>query len=164
MELIKSIELDDTLNRFDFFVKNYVEAIDNLLDLSIRNNLLPFKYKLGIPYIREYIKTNRILLLEHGIIYLLPNKYHILNFSIDSLDELDDDSDDNISRKECNDNISLLKNKFKKELENFEGNEIITLIIDIKNKSKKLDKENIELIRNYIKIMIIILEEIKKLF
>ncbi len=158
------MDLDNRLNRFDFLVSNYTEVLNNLLDLSLRNNLLPFKIVLGIPLIREYIKTNRIMLLEHGIIYLLPNKHQILNFSIDRLDEIDDDSDDNVSRKECYDNISAVKNKFKTELENIEGNEIISLIIEIKNNSKNLDKQNIELIRNYIKIMILVLEEIKKLF
>lgn len=158
------MDLDSKLNTFDLLVNNYIEVIDNLIDLSLRNNLLPIKLVITIPFLRDYVKTNRIVLLEHGIIYLLKNKEQILNFSLDKLDELDDDSDDNVSRKECKNNITDIKNKLSSDLKNIEGNEILNIIIEIKNNSKKLDKQNIDLIRNYINLLIIILEEIKKLF
>jgi hypothetical protein len=158
------MDLDTKLTTFDIFVNNYIEALNNLIDLSLRNNLLPLKLILTIPILRQYIKHNRVLILEYGILYLLTNKEQILNFSLDKLDELDDDSDDNVSRKECYDNISNIKTKFTNELKNVEGNEILNVIIEIKNNSKKLDKQNIELIRNYIKILIMLLEEIQKLF
>lgn len=161
------MDFDNKLNTFDVLVNNYIEVIYSLIDFSLRNNLLPIKLVLTIPFLRDYIKSNRIVLLEHGIIYLLKNKEQILNFSIeklDELDELDDDSDDNISRKECKNNITNIKDTFSSDLKNIEGNEILNIIIEIKNNSKKLDKQNIELIRNYINLLIIILEEIKKLF
>ncbi len=126
--------------------------------------LLPIKLVITIPFLRDYVKSNRVVLLEHGIIYLLKNKEQILNFSLDKLDELDDDSDDNVSRKECKDNITNIKDKISSDFKNIEGNEILNIIIEIKNNSKKLDKQNIELIRNYINLLIMILEEIKKLF
>ncbi len=158
------MDLDSKLNTFDILVENYIEVINNLIDLSLRNNLLPMKLVITIPFLRDYVKSNRIVLLEHGIIYLLKNKEQILNFSLDKLDELDDDSDDNVSRKECKSNIANIKDKLSSDLKNIEGNEILNIIIEIKNNSKKLDKQNIELIRNYINLLIMILEEIKKLF
>ena len=92
----------------------------------------------------------------------------ILNFNInklDDLDELDEDSDDNTSRKECITNISNIKSNTKKDLINkIESNEILDIIIHIKNNSKKLDEFTIEMIKNYVELLILILEQIKKLF
>lgn len=159
----------DKLTTFDRLVDNYIEIINYLLDMAIRNDLLPMRILITIPFLRDYIKDNKITLLEHGIVFLLKNKKEILNFSfenLDQLDELDDEHDDNVSRKECSSGISNIKNNLKNinELKSVDNNEILNLIIEIKNNSKKLDKENIELIRNYIKLLIMVLEEIKKLF
>ncbi len=163
------METIDKLKSFDKLVNNYVEIINCILDMAIRNNLLPMRILITVPFLREYIEKNKITLLEHGVIYLLKNKDEILNFSmekLEQLDELDDDADDNVSRKECSTNISKLKdnlNNLGNEIKSIDNNEILNLIIEIKNNSKKLDKENIELIRNYIKLLIYVLEEIKKL-
>jgi hypothetical protein len=79
--------------------------------------LVPIKFILSLPIMKDYIGTNKIDILEYGIKYILSNKDDILNFNInklDELDELDEESDDNTSRKECISNISTIKSNTKK--------------------------------------------------
>jgi hypothetical protein len=166
------INMDYKLNQFNIYVNNYMEIINNLLDISIKYNLLPFKVLIMVPFIKKFIIENRTDILEYGIKYLLNNKNDILNFSLDGLDQLDelsiDDSDDNVSRKSYINNISEIKNNFTNNnvinSSFMNENEILNIIIEIKNNSKKLKNVDIELISNYIKLLIIILEDIKLLF
>ncbi len=162
------MSLDYKLNRFNDLVGNYVEVVNSMLDLGVKNNLLPIQYLFGVPLIKDYVQKNRIELLEYGVIYILRNKEEILNFDIKKLDELDDDSDDNVSRKDCVSSISDIKSSLGKNNDNLIGNvkenEILNLIIDIKNNSKKLDRKTTKLIRGYIELLILILEQIKMLF
>jgi hypothetical protein len=161
---MNSLNLDNKLYKFEIFVNNYIEIIDNLINISITNNILPYKLLITIPFLKDYIKNNKIDILEYGVKYLLPNKEDILNFTFDNLNELDEDSNDNISIKKCIDNISTIKSDLKNPALNINDNELLNLIIEIKNNSKVLDKVNIELINNYIKLLIIVLEEIKNIF
>ena len=151
---------DIKLSRFEYLLNNYIEIIDNLIDFALTRKLLPFKITFAIGYIKNYIKNNKIEILENGIIYLLNSKNDILNFNINVLDELDSDYDDNISRK----NIDNIKNKLLDDSKNINSNEILNFIIDIKNNSKKLDKIDINLVKQYIELLLIILEEIKLLY
>lgn len=73
--------------------------------------ILPLKMVLGMNILKEYIKNNKVVLIQHGIQYLLCNKEIILNFNLDELDELDDENNDNISRRQCLDNITNTKKK-----------------------------------------------------
>jgi len=155
---------DIKLSRFEYLLNNYIEIIDNLIDFALTRKLLPFKITFGMGYIKNYIKNNKIEILENGIIYLLNNKNEILNFNIDVLDELDSDNDDNISRKNYVNNIDNIKNKLSDDNKNINSNEILNFIIDIKNNSKKLDKIDINLVKQYIELLLIILEEIKLLY
>jgi hypothetical protein len=162
------MNLDYKLNRFDILVNNYTDTVNSLLDLAVSNKLVPIKFILSLPIMKDYIGTNKIDILEYGIKYILSNKDDILNFNInklDELDELDEESDDNTSRKECISNISTIKSNTKKDLINgIESNEILDIIIHIKNNSKKLDEFTIQMVKNYVELLILILEQIKILF
>jgi hypothetical protein len=81
----------------------------------------------------------------------------ILNFSLDSLEDSDDKSNNNLN------NIYQLKKLIKNTNQN--ELEIINLIIEIKKNAKTLlIKDDIAIIKDYIEIMIMILEKIKILF
>ena len=122
---------------------------------------------IGLPLIKDYILTNRIDLLEYGVQYILSNKSDIMNFDINRLDELDSNSDDNISRKECINNIDNAKFKINNKINfatNYNSNEIIEIIVQIKNNSKNLDNFTVMMIKNYFELLILILEQIKSLY
>ncbi len=162
-------DLDYKLERFSILTDNYIQTINSLLELAISNRLVPLKIMIGLPMIKDYIQTNKIDLLEYGIKYLLVNKHDLLNFDLkrlDELDELDIDSDDNVSRKECISNISNIKTNIfvSNPINNFESNEILDLIVQIKNNSKNLDDFNIQMVKSYVELLIIILEQIKLLY
>jgi hypothetical protein len=80
---------------------SYVETIHKLIDTSYSMNILPFKVRFGINYIKKYINDNRFDSLQNGITYILTNKEIILNFNLNNLNDLDEDSDDNMSIKSC---------------------------------------------------------------
>ena len=117
---------------------------------------------------KDYVQQHKIELLEYGVIYILRNKNEILNFDIKKLDELDEECDDNVSRKDCVSSITDIKSNINKSNNNFlsdiKENEILNLIIEIKNSSKKLDKQTRKLIHGYVELLIIILEQIKLLY
>lgn len=162
------LDLDLKLNKFEILVNNYTDTISSLLDLAVSNKLVPLKIIIGLPLMKDYIIKNRIDILEYGIKYILSNKEDILNFNInklDELDKLDSDSDDNISRQECMSNIKTIKSSTHIDpTNNFDSNEILDIIIQIKNNSKKLDDFTIQMIRSYVELLLLILEQIKMLF
>ena len=163
------MDLDFKLNKFEILVNNYTDTISSLLDLAVSNKLVPLKIIIGLPLMKDYIIKNRIDILEYGIKYILSNKEDILNFNINKLDELDEDSDDNISRQECMSNIKTIKSNTSITIpidptNNFDSNEILDIIIQIKNNSKKLDEFTVQMIRSYVELLLLILEQIKKLF
>ena len=145
------------LETYNFLMDTYVNTINELIDNSYSFNILPLKIIFGISYIKKYINENRFEILENGINYLVPNKEIILNFDINKLDDLDIDSNDNISIKTC-------VNKLKKNNIESESDDILNLIIDIKNNTKKLKTKDIQIIKKYFELIIIILEKIKNLF
>ena len=148
------------LNNYNYLVNNYIETIHHLIDSSYNMNILPLKLVLCLKYIKKYISDNKLEILNNGIKYLLTYKDTILNFNITNLDELDEDSDDNMSIKSCVTNIKKSKNI---KIESSQD-DILNLIIEIKNNSKKLSKENINIIKQYFELLILILENIKSLF
>jgi hypothetical protein len=151
---MKKIEVSNKteliLDQFEYLKKSYIEIIINMIDYSITKNILPMKAYFMIKYIKDYINNNEIEILEGGIQHLLPNKSDILNFNIDNLDELDD----NLSIKEIKNNINNNNNQ----------NEILNLVIEIKNNSKKLNKLEIDTIKEYVQLLILVLEKIKILY
>ncbi len=161
------MDLDLKLDRFNMLTNNYIDTINSLLDLAVKNKIVPFKLLIGLPLIKDYIQTNRIDLLEYGVQYILSNKSDIMNFDINRLDELDSDSDDNISRKKYINHIDNAKLKINNKTSignNFDSNEIIDIIVQIKNNSKNLDNFTVQMIRNYFELLILILEQIKSLY
>lgn len=143
------------VNHYNYLMDNYIEIIMNLVDFSNINNILPFKLKLGINYLKDYILNNRLTLLDNGLNYLLNNKEVIMNFDVNNLDQLDEDDNDNVSIKQCVNNLKK-DNKLKNE-----DSELLDIIIDIKNNTKNLDNNKRGLIKKYFEIIISILEELK---
>lgn len=153
---------DEKLNTYNYLMELYIDTIHKLIDNSYSLGILPFKVVLGMNWIKKHITDNRLEALQNGITYLLANKDTILNFDLLKLDELDEDSDDNMSIKSC-------VNKFKKNNDISSQNmtspdDMLNLIIEIKNNSKKLSMDDINIIKKYFELLIIILEKIQNLF
>jgi hypothetical protein len=146
----KSTKIELLLERFEYLKNSYIEVILNMIDFSLNKNILPMKVYFMIKYVKDYIKNNEIEIIESGINYLIPNKDDILNFNINNLDELEV----NLSIKEIKKNIDNISN----------DNEIIKLIIEIKENSKKLNSTEIQTIKKYVELLISILEKIKFLY
>jgi len=146
------------VNHYNYLMDNYIEIILKLVDYSNSLSILPLKLSFGINLFKDYIIKNRFSMLENGINILLENKETIINFDLNNLDQLDVDDDDNVSIKQCVNNIKQTNTI------NNEENELLNLIIDIKNNTKKLNKEKIIIIKKYFEIIINILEEIKNIF
>lgn len=160
--------MEYNINKVEEFKKlseKYILTILKIIDFSVIKNLIPIKFIIGIPIIKNYINLNKSKILECGVQYILPNKDEILNFSIDSLDSIESNNDDNISRKNCISNINELKNLIQVENTNcYEEIEILNLIIDIKNNAKKIDNNELSIIQNFMELLIMILEKIKMIF
>lgn len=150
------------IEKFNYLTENYIELINSLLIFSNEKKILPQKISFCLPIIRTYLEENKLEVIQNSILHILEHKETILNFSLDSLEEFSDNSSTDSLK-----NISQLKkiieeNNFNK-LNNNEI-EILNIIIDIKKKSSILSKDDIIVIKNYIEVMIIILEKIKILF
>lgn len=160
--------MDYKINKFHQLVENYLLILNKLIDFSKENNLLPFKYIIIIPFIKEYILKNKLTILEYSVQYILEYKDEILNFSLDEYDDIDDDDDDNVSRNNCINYINTVKEKistseFKNNI-NFENNELLEILITIKNNCKNLDDTIIYIIKGYMGLIINILEQMKDIF
>jgi hypothetical protein len=161
MEYLEKIETYGKLSN------TYIDIIEKILDFSIEKKIVPLKIVLSYKILKNYIHSNKQNLVINGIEHLLNYKHDILNFNLNNLDVLDDDLSDNQSRKSYLHNINQVKNKINfddNNDNNYKENEILNLIIDIKNKAKKLNKMDISIIKGYIELLILILENIKKLF
>lgn len=156
------MEYSNKIYLFSELSNKYVSIIEKLLDFSVSKKILPLKILVGLSMVKKYITDNKIVLIQNGVKYLLNYKETILNFDIKNLDELDNDSDDNISRKSCLSNISTAKKIMNENT--FRDNEILDLIIEIKNNAKILDETDKIIIKGYIELLIMILEKIKNLF
>lgn len=140
----------------------YIFVINNIIDYSVSKKIVPLKIILGIDFLKKYIINNKVELIKNGVEYLLGYKEDILNFDLKNLDELDNDSEDNISRKNCIDNISQVKKIINEQ--KYKENEILDIIIEIKNKAKNLNEMDRSIIKGYMEILIMILENIRDLF
>lgn len=166
-------DLSNCLDIYNFLMDSYIDTIIKLLDTSYSMNLLPFKIIFSLGWIKNYIRTNRYEVLQNGILYILSNKDIIINFDLDKLDELDKDNDDNISIKSCVDNF---KHNYSNKInfafdknnvdENFLNNsdDMLNLIIEIKNNTKKLNYSDVIIIKKYFELIILILEKIQNIF
>ena len=144
----------------------YVEQIKKVLDYAVSKRIVPLKVIFGINLIKTYIDENKIKILECGVEYILKYKDEILNFSLDSLDESDLSASSDLSNCSSNyiSNINELKQIIQQQTANSEELEVINLIIDIINNAKKLSVDEIDIIKSYIELIVLILEKIKIIF
>lgn len=147
--------MDNKLNMFNELVENYFLVINSLIDLAKDKNIIPIRYIILIPVINAYIENNRLYIIQKSVITILNNKEKILNFSLNNL--------------ENNNILNLEKIKTIIDKENLNNcrdkeSELFDLIIQIKNNSLRLDKEERMIIKSYIELMIMILEKIKSIF
>lgn len=153
------------ITQYDYLMETYINTIIQLIDTSYSMRILPLKVMFGLSWIKKYIESNRFEVLENGINYLLENKDTVLNFSIDKLDELDEDFDDNVSIKSCISNIKQTNSNIVNSSNVItDSDDMLNLMIEIKNNTKKLCEEDIMIIKSYFELLIIILEKIKNLF
>ena len=165
-------ENNEKLDTYNYLMELYIDTIHKLIDNSYSLGILPFKVILGMNFIKKHISDNRLDTLQNGILYLLSNKDTILNFDLEKLDELDEDSDDNMSIKSCvnkfkknNDVISTNTSSLNTSLSNIStSDDMLNLIIEIKNNTKKLAYDDIIIIKKYFELLMIILEKIQNIF
>lgn len=158
----------EKFEKYNYLMEMYIETIIKLLDTSYSMKILPLKIMFGLGWIKNHIQSNSFDILQNGFDYLLFNKDTILNFDILNLDELDEDFDDNISIKSCIQDLKKHQksNSSKSNDNNFISNsdDMLNLMIEIKNNTKKLSHEDIIIIKKYFELLIIILEQIQKIF
>jgi hypothetical protein len=153
------------ITKYDYLMETYINTIIQLIDTSYSMRILPLKVMFGLNWIKNYIQSNRFEVLENGINYLLENKDTVLNFSIENLDELDEDFDDNVSIKSCISNIKQNHSNIVNSSNVItDSDDMLNLMIEIKNNAKKLCEEDIMIIKSYFELLIIILEKIQNLF
>jgi hypothetical protein len=144
----------------------YIDTIIKLIDTSYSFRILPLKIMFGLGFLKNHIQSNRFDILQNGLDYLLTNKETILNFDINNLNELDEDFDDNVSIKSCINNIKKHQETKQINTDNVISNsdEMLNLIIEIKNNTKKLHQDDLIIIKKYFELLVIILENIKQIF
>ena len=153
------------IDTYNYLMELYIDTIHKLIDNSYSMGILPFKIVIGMGMIKKQISENRFETLQNGIDYLLHNKDTILNFDLTKLDELDEDSDDNMSIKSCVSKFNNNDNKNNMSKSNIGSpDEMLNLIIEIKNNTKKLSYEDIIIIKKYFELLIMILEKIQNIF
>jgi hypothetical protein len=151
--------------QYNYLIETYISTLNQLIDTSNSMKILPLKVMFGLGWIKKYIRENSFDVLQNSINYLLANKDIVLNFDIANLDELDEDFDDNVSIKSCINNIKQ-NHKNIPESNTFISNsdDMLNLIIEIKNNTKKLCVDDILIIKSYFELLIIILEKIENIF
>ena len=153
------------INQYNYLMETYINTIIQLIDISYSMRILPLKVMFGLSWIKNYIQSNRFEILENGINYLLVNKDVVLNFNVQKLDELDEDFDDNVSIKSCISNIRQTHSKVSNSYNVItDSDDMLNLMIEIKNNTKKLGDDDIMIIKSYFELLIIILEKIQKIF
>ena len=142
---------------YNSLVDNYFLIIDELINFSRDKNIIPKKIIFFLPMLKNYILTNRFTILQSSIQNLLQYKDEILNFSVDNFNNTNNQK-----------NISEIKNimlqKMNENKIDYKEIEVFELILELKDNSLKLPFEDKNLIKQYIELLIIILEKIKNLF
>ena len=146
------------IEKFNYLTNQYIELIINLIDYCEQKKILPKKIIFFLDIIKKNLNENKFEIIQNSLHHILGNKETILNFSLDSLEE-----DNYYEKSDYLNNIYQLKKLIKNTNEN--ELEIINLIIEIKKNAKKLlIKDDIIIIKDYIEIMILVLEKINVLF
>ena len=142
---------EDKISIYNNLCDNYFSIINDLIDFSSQNKIIPTKMNFYVPLFKDYLNNNKTEVIQNSIKILLEYKNEILNFSIDSLSQ---NNSNIIEIKEI-----LNKNNLSKEIE------IFNLFIEIKdNAILKLKLEDREIVKEYIELIILIIKKIKNLF
>lgn len=137
------------INLYEQLLEDYINTINNLLDFTESINVLPFKAKMFLPIIKSQIINDKFGTLIQGYEYILTNKLTILNFNINELDIMDEFND--------------LESVKSHNTTDIDSNELLDILIKIKENSKRLSNEHIIIIKKYFEFIIYILEEINEL-
>lgn len=138
---------------FTILIDKYMMVINRLIDYLDENDMIPLKMVCMKEFIKEYIKSNRDVVVMNSIEIILKNKEDILNFEFE----------------EDNKQIDNLRNIIEKKSKESEINigryemEIVKMVMEAKDKSKRLGKDKREMIREYVEVMILILERMREI-
>jgi len=144
------MEYMNKMNKEEYFtvlIDKYLIVINKFIDYLDVNNLLPTKLICIKELIKEYINSNRDEIVINSLEIILKNKKDILNFEFDN-----DDKQINNLRE-----ILESKNAGRYEIE------IVNMVMEAKRKSIKLEKEKRDMIREYVEILILILEKMNEI-
>ena len=126
-------------NEFFVVIKEFIQFMYN-------NELVPRKLFLFQNYILSYIDENKIEIMQQALTKLLPMKDDILDFEFENLQNVDDfDNMSHLSTGNINSGF-------------------IQLIIEVKHKAINLSKTSKKVIKQFMEIIILILEQIQILF
>ena len=136
--------MSENFKQYKILSEYYINSISGLLDFANSVNIIPVKYSIFIKNIKNYIDENKMEMIKNGLKYILNNKDDILKLTLDTLKSKD------------NDEILGFFEKFDDTPDTF------NIIFDILNNSKKLKKNDFELVKEYLETIIVILEKIKE--
>ena len=135
------------LENYKTLSKYYIQTIQDLFAFSKEVNIIPVQYVFLYSLINEYIVENRLLLIENGFIYILKNKDYIETFNIDNLDN--------------NENLEVYSD-IKNIIEQKNNNEI-KIFFSILENAKQLDINEKKVIKEYLNMILLILDKLNNL-
>ena len=135
---------------------NYFLIIDELINFSKEKNIIPTKILFFLPIVKNYIETNKFTILQTSLQNFLEYKDEILNFSVNNFNIQND--------KNIREIKNLMFDKMNQNKIDYKDIEVFELLLEIKDNSLKLNTEDKNIIKQYIELLIIILEKIKNLF
>ncbi len=141
-------------NRIDYFhdlLNNYILHIFDLMDHSIQLKLVSSHIMLFAPQFKKYIQNNKIEILQNCMNHIDDFR----DFSFDDFNDMDD-----------NQSFDKYMPKIKKTniKSTHDSDELFNFLLEIKNKSKKLNKKSHKLIKLKITNIIQILDNITNIF
>ena len=133
----------NTEDRYYQLENEFFVVIKEFIQFMYNNELVPRKLFLFQNYILSYIDENKIDIMQQALTKLLPMKDDILDFDFENLQNIDDF--DNMSIRNVNSGF-------------------IQLIIEVKQKAINLSNSSKKIIKQFMEIIILILEQIQILF
>lgn len=125
----------------------YVDTIKDFFNYTREADVIPKSCIVFLPFVNDYIEDNKLFLIENGLVYILQNKEYIETFSIENLK---------------NEDNSKIMSDFKHIIDK-KNNTEIKIIFDILDNTKKLNKTQQKIVKEYMDMIILILEKINKL-
>ena len=135
------------LENYKTLSKYYIQTIKELFAFSKEVNIIPLQYVFLYSLIEEYIEENKLLLIENGFIYILKNKDYIETFNIDNLDN-------NENLEVYSDIKNIIEQKNNKE---------IKIFFSILENAKQLDINEKKVIKEYLNMILLILDKLNNL-